>query len=67
MDDKLLFVQFPHPGGEHRPDGGSIKKWNRKPHQHQRKFLKRAGRYISNGQIVEGEMLFWGEWEPESR
>jgi hypothetical protein len=64
MDDKLLFVQFLHHGGEHKPDYCLFKKWNKKDHQ--RKFLKRDGRYIADGKLQEGEILFWGEWEPES-
>jgi hypothetical protein len=64
MDDKLRFVQFIHPGGEHKPDHGSIKEWNRSAHR--RKFLKQPGRYVSEGRIIESEILFWGEWEPES-
>ena len=67
MDDKLLLVQFLHPGGEHRPDRGRIKQWNRTKHKHQRKFLKRAGSYVADGKVQKAEMLFWGEWEPESR
>ncbi len=42
MDDKLCFVQFIHPGGEHEPDDGLHKGWNKKVHK--RKFLKRVGR-----------------------
>jgi hypothetical protein len=64
MDDKLCFVQFIHPGGEHEPDDGLHKGWN--TNVHKRKFLKRAGRYVSNGRIEQSELLFWGEWEPES-
>jgi len=25
-----------------------------------------AGRYVGNEKTAEGEMLSWGEWEPES-
>jgi hypothetical protein len=64
MDDKLCFVQFIHPGGEHEPDDGLQKRWN--TNVHKRKFLKRAGRYVANEKVGGGEMLFWGEWEPES-
>jgi hypothetical protein len=65
MDEKLCFVQFLHPGGEHGPDGGSIKGWNRKAHK--RKFLVGPGRYIAGDKLLAGEIEFWGEWEPESR
>jgi hypothetical protein len=29
MRERRCFVQFIHPGGEHRPDGGGLKFWNR--------------------------------------
>lgn len=66
MHDELYFVQFLHPGGEHKPDRGLIsKEWNTS--QHRRKFLKQAGSYVSGGKVHNGLMLFWGEWEAESR
>lgn len=39
--------------------------WNRGPHA--RKFLKSTGRYLSDGVLTEGDVTFWGEWEPQSR
>jgi hypothetical protein len=65
MDEKLCFVQFLHPGGEHKPDDGSFKRWN--TNEHKRKFLVRPGRYVAGANLLEGEIEFWGEWEPESR
>jgi hypothetical protein len=65
MRERRCFVQFIHPGGEHRPDEGDIKYWNRG--NHQKKFLRRLGRYIARDERREGELVFWGEWEPESR
>jgi hypothetical protein len=62
MDDKLLFVQYPHPGGEHGQDCPGWKCWNRGFHK--RKFLKRPGRYVGSREVQE--ILFWGEWEAES-
>src|SRR5216684_1999705 len=64
MDDKLCFVQFIHPGGEHQPDDGLRKGWNRG--NHRRKFLRQSGRYLAGTRVETGEMLYWGEWEPES-
>lgn len=64
MPDKLCFVQFIHPGGEHEPEDGVHKRWNRG--NHKRKFLRQRGTYIANGKTEKGEMMFWGEWEPES-
>jgi hypothetical protein len=65
MENKLCFVQFIHPGGEHTPDKGNIKFWNRAGHQ--RKFIKNPGQYINSDKIEDGEMVFWAEWEPESK
>jgi hypothetical protein len=65
MRERRCFVQFIHPGGEHQPDGGDLKFWNRGAHR--RKFLKSRGRYLDRGAFREGEIVFWGEWEPESR
>ncbi len=62
MDEKLLFVQFLHPGGEHGQDLPDWKCWNRGSHK--RKFLRRPGKHVGSGRAQE--ILFWGEWEPES-
>lgn len=64
MENELCFVQFIHPGGEHRPDVWLFKGWNRSAHK--RKFLKNGGRYLRDGKMGEGEVVFWGEWEAES-
>lgn len=65
MDDKLCFVQFPHQGEEHGQDVPGWKGWNRGGHK--RKFLRRTGKYVVGAKVEVGEVLFWGEWEPESR
>jgi hypothetical protein len=65
MNEKLCFVQFLHPGGEHRPDHGGIKWWNSKDHK--RKFLVRPGKYVAGAKLIEAQLEFWCEWEPESR
>lgn len=65
MANKLCFVQFIHPGGEHQPGEDGIKQWNSGPHK--RKFLKQRGRYLHDGRVHDGDLMFWGEWEPESR
>lgn len=65
MRDKLCFAQFLHPGKEHRPDVGNAKSWNKASHR--RKFLKNPGRYADGKNLVEKDIMFWGEWEPESR
>lgn len=64
MEDRLCFVQFLHPGGEHEPDAGRMKAWN--TGNHRRKFLKSRGRYLAGDALQDGEIVFWGEWEPES-
>jgi hypothetical protein len=64
MQNRLCLVQFIHPGGEHRPDIGLSKHWNRDSHK--RKFVTQPGRYVSGGGIQDGPIAFWAEWEPES-
>lgn len=64
MPDALMFVQFPHPGSEHKPKG-SVMDWNRR--EHARKFLRASGRYLHDKTINSGEVAFWGEWEPQSK
>lgn len=63
-DDELCFVQFMHPGQEHRPDHECYKTWNRDLHR--RKFLVNPGRCIRQRKARKGELVFWAEWEPES-
>jgi hypothetical protein len=48
MRERRCFVQFIHPGGEHRPDAGDTKHWN--VGDHRRKFLTRPGRDIADGE-----------------
>ena len=64
--DKLCFIQFIHPGGEHKPDSGTIRTWNADPHL--RKFVKSPGKYMTaiDGQAKDGDITFWVEWEPSS-
>lgn len=61
MHERRLFVQFIHPGGEHRPDGDGHKEWNTGPHR--RKFLTSRGRFLQAGEIRADDLVFWGEWE----
>lgn len=60
------FVQFMHPGNEHGPDERGLKRWNLGLHR--RKFLRIEGEYLEapTGQPRSSEVVFWGEWEPES-
>lgn len=66
VTDEKVIVQFTHPGGEHKPDRGkSFKSWN--VGGHKRKFMLANGDYVENNQLVENkQMMFWGEWEPDS-
>ncbi len=61
------FVQFMHPGYEHRPDEPGWKGWN--TGDHRRKFLRSRGRYRFdiNQSDQRGDLTFWGEWEAQSR
>src|SRR5438128_1787056 len=67
MNDRRCFVQFIHPGGEHSPDHDDCKHWNLD--EHKRKFLKALGRYRRQPTEPDhkGAIVFWGEWEAESR
>ncbi len=72
MDYKRCFVQFPHPGGEHKPDGSGNIGWNKthrnnRPNGHKRKFMQVRGGWIEeDGTKRSGDLWAWGEWEPES-
>ena len=59
-------VQFTHPGAEHKPDRNkhNHKSWN--TGKHKRKFLLSNGKYIFENKLQEGNLVFWGEWEPPS-
>lgn len=64
-DGFLGVVQFPHPGGEHKVDGQGWTGWN--VNDHRRKFLLAEGSHVdAAGVRREGELVFWGEWEPPS-
>src|SRR4051812_6196352 len=62
--DTVMFVQFPHPGSEHKPTG-PVTDWNRGDHA--RKFMLASGEHVSDGLLQQGPIVFWGEWEPQSR
>lgn len=78
MADRRCFVQFPHPGDEHKPDGdGKIgwnktHRWNRthrkySENPHKRKFMQFRGEWIDKDDDKHcGDLRAWGEWEPES-
>ena len=61
-------VQFIHPGGEHGQDVAGHKRWNTSDHDHRRKFLCVPGEYVDapDAPPLKDELVFWGEWEPES-
>lgn len=64
---EVCFVQFLHPGGEHTISKGIdvLYPWNYKAHK--RKFLETTAQYVDqNNNLQSGEILFWGEWEPDS-
>jgi len=64
-NEKIRFVQFLHPGGEHKPDRGRYISWNRG--KHKRKFIKQDGYYLDeNNRMMKDKIVFWGEWEPQS-
>ena len=65
------FVQFLHSGKEYSITPTEklkgLKDWNYGVHR--RKFLKAKGHYVdTSGKTVgPADLLFWGEWEPESK
>src|SRR5215469_4044944 len=66
-------IQFPHPKDEHGADrwfsaSEGWKDWNRR-NEHKRKFLWAEGSWTTNQTTAprHGELMFWGEWEPQSR
>lgn len=63
--ERLLFIQFMHPGKEHRPDTERTKYWN--TGDHKRKFVKNPGAFLTNQNAREYDHIcFWCEWEPQS-
>jgi hypothetical protein len=60
----LMFVQFPHPGSEHKPAGLMVP-WNQGAHA--RKFLTARGQFLAGALPLTGSVTFWGEWEPQSQ
>ena len=67
MADNLRFVQFSHPGREHKPDSDGGKAWSMLKSKHARKFMEFHGKCIeSDGSVKSGSLRAWGEWEAES-
>ncbi len=67
MDNGTHFVQFVHPGGEHRPDADSFKDWIALDTPHARKFMQLQGRWVErDGSARSGDLYAWGEWEAQS-
>ena len=79
MADSRCFVQFPHPGGEHKPDRSGGTGWSRRVVEggcgssvacgpgHARKFMQSHGQWVGEDDSTgSGELWAWGEWEAES-
>ena len=66
QEDRLCFVQFIHPGGEHEPDSPAGRSWNTGAHR--RKFLRHPGRCLSaiDAPSASAPLVFWAEYEPPS-
>jgi hypothetical protein len=57
VPDTASFVQFPHPGPEHRVTGDRMP-WNTSDHG--RTFLVAPGRYVAaDAEGHAGEVVFW--------
>ncbi|MDQ3533452.1 MAG: hypothetical protein M3456_14000 [Actinomycetota bacterium] len=65
LSQHAYIVQFPHPGGEHRPKT-DVMPWNTEAHK--RKFMTTAATYVDeSGSSKRGPVVFWGEFEGHSR
>lgn len=68
MAGRRRFFQFPHPGGEHSAESGSVWNPNRPDSPHRRKFMLLDGQWVDdNDDLQPGELHAWGEWEPEAK
>ena len=67
MADSRCFIPCSHPGREHEPDSGGVKAWNPSHLSHRRKFMQFRGGWVDrdSGRCT-GDLVAWGEWEPES-
>ena len=65
-ESRVRFVQFPHPGSEHRPDVANTKSWHRIDKMHARKFMSLSGAWLEGAERRPGSLWAWAEWEPES-
>lgn len=66
MSRQVNVVHFPHPGAEHKPGTGDRMAWN--DGRHARKFLLSDASWIDGDDSRrDGQVTFWGEWEPPSR
>lgn len=62
---EAFVVQFPHPGIEHQPKSDTMA-WNLGSHA--RKFMVAHADYREpGGEAHSGKIVFWGEWESQSR
>ena len=62
MADKRCFVQFPHPGDEHKPDRNGKIGWSKIRCRHKRKFMQLNGEWIDkDGDKHSGNLRAWGE------
>ncbi len=65
MTDPAFLVHFPHPGGEHEPTSEEMP-WNLGDHK--RKFMLADAIYLDQQNVQNtGKVVFWGEWEGNSR
>lgn len=67
MTDAVRFIQFLHPGTEHRPEANGWKPWTTEGHR--RAFVVQRGTYmrrLDEGSPFPAELHFWCEWECEA-
>ena len=61
-------IQFLHTAKEAAPSSNdsNIIQWNNSKN-HRRKFILSKGRHLINNKLKKDKLVFWGEWEAQSR
>jgi len=64
--NKIYFVVHPMNEPKYGRKFGPVHvSWNTET-THCRKYIKRNGKYLESGKVIEDNIYFWGEYEPES-
>lgn len=62
------FVQFPHPGAEHRQLAvGGVRPWHTAKRGHKRSFVQVEAQYLDHdADLKKGPVWAWSEWEAQA-